>query len=133
MAEHTGYTNRLTEQRPRSTIGVMMLVIAMAAMWIHGYVDYTRRVIVIDVGPPDLIAIGNRLYTVESLQQKLKGQSVAVSIRCQSNVPMSFLDDVFAAVSEAKLHVRGLSLTSPGSTTNPVFIQPTPGIPIGRR
>ena len=130
MAEHTGPTNRLTERRPRFTIGVMMLVIAMLGLWFYAVVDSKRRVVVIDVGPPDLIAVGDRLYTVESLQRLLKGRSVDVSVRCQSNVPWSFLSRVFAAISEAKVHLRISSQTFPNSTTVPVVVQPTPGTPI---
>jgi hypothetical protein len=91
--------------RPRLTIGALMLMVAMVALWLAWQAERARRVAVVDVGPPDLVAVGDRQHTLASLRARIQRSGVQeVIIRCPTNMPFNSLIRVVDSIKAAGVH-----------------------------
>lgn len=126
----------LRRWRPRISLGALMLLIAFVAVWLAWTADRSRRIVMIDLGAPGLIAVGDEAYDLPSLQSRLaRGQVEEVVIRPANNVPHSFVMRVLTVVSTAgvrKIHFDK-GTTPPNPTLQRPLTNPTrpqsPGIP----
>jgi biopolymer transport protein ExbD len=74
--------------RPRITISLLMLMIALLAVSFSWMAMRSRHIAVIDVTAPNRVAFGDRAYDLPSLQKDLSSRHAGkVVIRAASNVP----------------------------------------------
>jgi hypothetical protein len=98
-------TTRRSWWRPRLSVRMLMLVIALASLWFAWVAMSSRGVAVVDVGPPDLIAVGDIPHTLPSLQNYIRASRVReVVIRLPSNMPLNSLLRITGAIEAAGLH-----------------------------
>jgi biopolymer transport protein ExbD len=105
----------------RFTVGGLMLVIAMVGLWLAGARGRARRVAVVDLRAPNLIAVGDRPHTLATLQGYIRGSNPREAvIRSSTDVPYDHLFRVIQAVEAAGVHqVRITPAGSPVGTHLP--------------
>jgi hypothetical protein len=130
MSVQQSPTSRRWWRRPRLTLKALLLVIALAGLYLAWVVDRARRVAVIDLGAPDNIAVGGDRHTPESIQKLIAGSSVTeVVIRAQTNVPYIQVLRVARAVEAAGVDkIRVTVLSNPAS---PALLQSRPAVAKG--
>ncbi len=100
-----GFEIRRARRRPRITLGTLMLAVALIALLFAWVANRAKQVAVIDLGPPDLIAVGDRPHTLASLQRYIRASRVKqVVIRVPNNMPYSSLMSVVHAIEAAGLN-----------------------------
>ena len=111
---------RRTRWRPRITVGALMLVVALLALLFAWVADRAKQVAVVDLGPPDLIAVGDRQHSLASLQGYIRASRVKqVVIRVPNNMPYNSLMTVVQAIEAGGLHQ--IQFSTPAQPPNPAL------------
>jgi hypothetical protein len=114
-------------RRPRLTLRMLMLIVALAGLGFAWMAVRARRVAVVDLGPPDLIAVGDRPHTLASLQSYIRASHVdEVVIQCPVDMPFDSLMRVVRAIQQGGLHHIRFAKVS--SRPNPALPRPRPAV-----
>jgi hypothetical protein len=82
-----------------------MLIVALAGVCFAWFALSGRGVAIVDVGPPDLIAVGDTPCDLPTLQHYIRASGVGeVIVRCPSNMPLDSLLRITRAIEAAGLH-----------------------------
>lgn len=102
-----------------------MLLIALIALMFAWVVRQSRRVALIDLGPPDLIAVGDQPHTLASLQSYIRGSGVEEAVvSCPGTMPHSSVLQVLRAIEGAG--VNQIRLTNTNGPPNLALLRPAP-------
>lgn len=107
--------------RPRLSIGALMLAIALLGLGFAWVAGQARRVALIDLGPPDLIAVGDRAHTPTSLRAYIRAARVEeVVLRCPGDMPYDSVSRVLRAIEEAGVHQIQIRLDPTNGPPKPI-------------
>ncbi len=82
-----------------------MLLIATLALWFAWASELSRSVITVDLAAPDLIAVGDRPHSLESLERYVKRSHFNQAVvRCDTNVPADSVMKTVRAIETAGVY-----------------------------
>jgi hypothetical protein len=117
MAKAPATGGKQSWRRPRLTLEAMMLIAALAGVWLAWTSQRLRRVAIIDLEAPDIISVGDRQHTLASFGVYIRNSRAREAvIRSSSDMPFDSLMRVVKSIEAAGIHeIRFSPLDKPPS------------------